>query len=588
MKFTIAALGLPALLVLSAFAATVARADGPAPPTWTPPGEKGQCSPIKGSKACKQIFRPFIVNKADGSGVTRLSLIESTSLSYADVAKTAKTLGEPLFPKNDSYTKKALAKRSYFGVMLDTENEIIEPALYPHILPISDKVALALANTSTTFYQKNSPYYTPVNKYYFVNLDGKLTKPEQPGIDPANLYYVGGYYSDLPAQIFELIGRDTARGTVTLRQYDSYGQERAVFNNILLHKRRDNFDSFEVSIYANSKDNFVMSALEPATGERASLWFRADGSVIGYRPPAEVRSILNFGANRAGYAKNTQSQLVEVIGRLPFNTALKDDRLYHPLDVNGERVAAPSNFIGMARLHYSRDSYGDLSTSQKYFSDWLLVYALPTGYGFKISARTSSSVEYPALVRAENVLLDEKTLKMFSGFGFSRIADDNHAMIVRPFDRYEPDGVTPAQGALPDKWRRAIDWPSISFTATEGRIGEMAYNTSTEAFFAFGQQALAHNREYARRMALYQQEKAAQAAERERDRAIREAELKAYYEKQRQQEEEYAKERSKYRRKTGAEEFLEALKNRRSYSIERADGSKIYCQDNGDGTEYCF
>ena len=587
MKFFCAALCTLVFLAASLSGALVARADGPIPPSSTSSAEAGQCSPIKGSKACKQTFRTFTVNKADGSGSTKVALIEDRTLTYAKIVKTASTLGEPLPPKNDSYTKSTMEKSPYFGVMLDAENKIIEPALYRHILPVSDKVALAVANEVTRFYGKDSSYYTPVNKYYFVNLDGKLTKPEQPGIDPARLYYVGGYYSGLPAQIFEYVGGDAARGTATLRQYDAYGRERAVFDNILLHKRQNNYDSFELSFYVNSQDDFVISALHPETGEPATLWFKADGSVIGYRGPSEVRSMLEIGAK-----DRTQAELVELVGRLPIITDLKDDRLYHPLDRDGERVAAPSNFIGMARMYYSRSSVGDVSTAQNYYRGWLLVYALPTGYGFKISDRASSSVQYPAIVSAEDVLLDEKSLKMLSGFGYSRIADGDLAMIVRPFDRYEADGVTPAEGALPKQWHRIFESTGSKFTANQGELSEKSYSTSTEAFFAIGQDELGQDREYARRQEVYQRERAALEAEQAAERARREAELQAHFEREAAREAEYAKARAQYRPKTGVEEFNERMALMQSHwnrpkLAELPAGTKI-CYDMGDGSDFCF
>jgi len=590
MKFFCAALCTLVFLAASLSGALSARADGPMPPSSTPYAEAGQCSPIKGSKACKQTFRTFTVNKADGSGSTKVALIEDRTLSYAKIAKTASTLGEPLFPKNDSYTKSSMEKWPYFGVMLDAENKIIEPSLYRHILPVSDKVALAVANEVTRFYGEDSGYYTPVNKYYFVDLDGKLTKPQQPGIDPARLYYVGGYYSGLPAQVFEFIGRDEARGTAILRQYDGYGRERAVFDNIVLHRRQNNYDSFELSFYVNSQYDFVVSALHPDTGEPASLWFKADGSVIGYRAPSEVRSTLEAGAK-----DRVQAELVELVGRLPILSELKDDRLYHPLDLDGERVAAPSNFIGMARMFYSRSSAGDVSTAQNYYRGWLLVYALPTGYGFKVSDRASSSVQYPAIVSAEDVLLDEKRLKMLSGFGYSRIADGSLAMIVRPFDRYESDGVTPAQRALPKQWHRVFERTGsggMKFTATEGELSEKSYSTSTEAFFAIGQDELTHDREYARRQEVYQQERAALEAQQAVERARREAELQAHFEREVAREAEYAKARAQYRPKTGVEEFnerMELMKNHwnRPNQVELPAGTKI-CYDMGDGSDFCF
>ena len=581
---------LHALILFAAgcLTAPMAIADGPFPPDHTTRADAGQCDPIKGSKACKQTFQSFTVNKADGSGSTKVSLIEERSLSYTTIAKTASTLGEPLYPKNDSYTKTSMTKWPYFGVMLTDENKIIEPPLYRHILPVSDKVGLAIANEVTRFYGKDSGYYTPTNKYYWVNLDGKLTKPERPGMDPGSFYYVGGYGS-LPAQVFEFLGRDDTRGTATLRQYDGYGKERAVFDNIVLHKRKDNYDTFEVSFYVNSQYDFVVSALHPDTGEPASLWFKADGSVIGYKEPMEPRSMLQYGTK-----DKTHTGLVRIVGKLPVLTDLRDDTLYHPVDINGEKVPAPDNFIGMTRLFQSRGTNGDLSTAQNYYTGWLLVYALPTGYGFKISDR-ATGYNYPGMVSAYDVLYGEKYLKMFSGFGYSRVADGSFATIVRPFDRYEEDGLTPAERALPAQWHRAITDSSGGMRLTaamENVITEEGYDTSSEAFEAIRRYEVEWDQQYAAQQEIYRQQRAAEEAAREIERVRREAELKAYYAAEAKKEAEYAAARNEYRPKTGVEEFNErmALMENHWNRTNKADlpvGTEI-CYDMGDGSDFCF
>ena len=123
-----------------------------------------------------------------------------------------------------------------------------------------------------------------------------------------------------------------------------------------------------------------------------------------------------------------------------------------------------------------------------------------------IRSRATNSAQYPAIVSAEDVLTDENRLKMFSGLGYARIADGDPAMIVRPFDRYETDGVTPAQGALPKQWHRVFERTGgggMKSTATKGELSEKSYNTSTEAFFAIGQDEIAQDREYARRQEVY-------------------------------------------------------------------------------------
>ncbi len=575
-----------AALAFMLFASGVASAGGPFIPKFVPLPKDATCDPINRSDACQRTDKDFKVNKADGSGTTIVSLIEDRTLSYSKIAKTGKVMGEPYFPKDDSYTKKTLAARPYYGAMLKPSGEIIEPAIYPYLIPVSDKVALAKANESSRFYGKDNAYRLETNKFYFVNMDGKLTQPERPGIDPRNLYFIGGYYGSLPAQVFEVIGRDEARGTVTMRQYDSYGNERAVFDNIILHKRKDIYDSYELSFYVNSQYDFVVSALHPETGEPAALWFKADGSVIGYRVSAVVRSTLELGSK-----DRVQPELVEVVGQLPVITSLRDDRLYHPLDLDGERVAAPSNFIGMARMFQSHSSAGDLSSAMSYYRGWLLVYALPTGYGYKIADSGSSSHQYPAIVNAEDVLLSEKSLKMFSGFGYSRVADGSLAIILRPFDRYEADGVTPADRALPAEWHRVFQ-SQTKFTATEGELAAKSYPTSTEAFFAIGQDEIAQDRAYAQRQAEYKRQLAEREAEQAVERARREAELRAHFEREAKREAEYAKARAQYRPKTGAEEFNERMalmKNHwnRPNPVELPAGTKI-CYDMGDGSDFCF
>lgn len=565
-----------------------AQADGPFAPEYISHAEAGQCIPIKRSKACQRTDQSFVVNKADGSGTTNVAIIEDNTLSYSKISKTAKMLGEPLSPKTDSYAKKTLEKRAYRGLMLEDEAKIIEPAIYSMILPVSDKVALATANESTRFYGKDNPYRTETNKFYFVNLDGKLTKPERPGMVPNSFYYIGGNGSRMPVHIFEYIGRDDKRGTITVRQYDGYGNERAVFDNIVHHKRKDNYDSYEASFYVSPVSNqFTVSALHPETGEPASLWFESDGSVIGYKTPAEIRSILLLGSK-----KNTISNLVSVVGELPILTDLKDDRLYHPVDWHGEKKASPNNFIGMTRLFHSQSSLGG-STPQNYYSGWLLVYALPTGYGFKISDH-ASGYQYPGIATAYDVLGSEHELKMFSGFGYRKVADGSFVTLLRPFDKYQEDGITPAERALPAQWHRAFSNAEgyMKLTAsTDDQLSNKGYASSTEAFETIGLAELANDRAHAERRAALRKQQAEKQARQDAERARRQAELKAHFAKEAQRKAALMA-KNKHRRKTGAEEFEERMKlmenhwNRQSKPA-MPTGTRI-CYDMGDGSEFCF
>lgn len=571
-----------AVFATALLASGPARADGPFTQTWNPHAEPGQCVPIKGSKACERTDLVYTVNKADGSGTTKVSLIEDNTLSWSRISKMAKAMGEPFHPKTDSYQKKVLERTTWRGARLPGEGSTIEPPLYLYLFPVSDKVALIEP------YDKSRTPET--DKLYFVALDGKLDVPVGPGIQRNRLYYIGGYYAGMPAQVFELIGRDEARGTFTLRQYDGYGRERAVFDNIVLHKRKDNYDSYELSFYVNSQYEFVVSALHPDTGEPASLWFNADGSVSGYRPPAEVRSVLEVGAK-----DRTQSELLAIVGQLPVMTDLRDDRLYHPLNLSGEKIPAPDNFIGMARMFHTRSSNGDMSTAPNYYSGWLLVYGLETGYGYKVADRAMTSFNYPAMVSAEDVLASEASFKMLSGFGHSRVADGSLATIVRPFDRYEADGVTPAEGALPAQWHRVFTNSDGGLTLTaSAEIPAKTYATSTEAFFAIGQDEIASDLEYARRQEEHRREWAALQAERDAEKARREAELQAYYAREAEIEAAYAAKRNEYRPKTGAEEFFERMEEYKRANSRPAGVQAPFkpqtteCYDQGDGTEMCF
>ena len=575
------------VLAIGILSGGAAHADGPFAPQFIPHAEPGQCIPIKRSKACQRTDQNYLVNKADGSGTTYVSIIDDNTLSYSTISKTASMLGEPLYPKDDSYTKKTLAARFYRGLMLKDEAKIIEPAIYSYILPVSDKVALATANDSTRFYGKNNPYRTDTNKFYFVNLDGKLTKPERPGMVPNSFYYIGGYYSGMPAHVFERVRINEARGTLTVRQFDGYGNERAVFDNILIHKRKDNYDSFEFSFYVNSDTKtFTVSALHPETGEPASLWFASDGSVIGYRPPVEPRSIL------INDKESINTGLVSIVGQLPVLTDLKDDRLYHPVDGNGEKIPAPDNFIGMARLFHKQGKVGSVSTAHNYYSKWVLVYALPTGYGFKTDY--GSDFDSQGIRSAYGVLSAENKLKMFSGFGYRRVADGSFATILRPFDQYQEDGVTPVERALPTVWSQV--WSSsehgMSLVATtDDKDPEKTFTSSTEAFEAIGRARVAHDRAYAARVAASRKAQAEQQAFYEAERARRQAELQAHFAKEAQRKAELMA-KNKYRPKTGAEEFEERMKLMQNHWSQKnkpnlAPGTKI-CYDMGDGSDFCF
>lgn len=568
----------------------IAKADGPFAPSFIPHKKEGQCVAIKRSKACERRDQSYLVNKADGSGTTYISLIEDNTLSYSTISKTAEKLGEPLFPKDDSYTKKTLAARSYRGLMLKDEGKIIEPAVYPFILPVSDKVALAQANESTRFYGKSNPYYTPTNKFYFVGLDGKVTKPSAPGMDPNTFYYIGGYYGGIPAQVFERVSSDPARGTVTLRQFDGYGNERAVYDNFVPETKKTNADAYELSfLIDNMSGNFVASALHPDTGELASMRFSPSGDFLGYGGPVAIRSIVTNSA------KNLRRfELLTVVGQLPMLTDFEDETLYHPVDETGEKIPAPENFIGMSRMYSSR-SDGDHTTGNVYYENWLLVYALPTGYGFKISNGAGRPVHNSHNSKsALNVLADEQSLKMLSGFAYRKISHKLAVNLIRPFDNYEEDQVTPASGALPAKWQRVLAENGSSLTITgrsHNTIGGKTFATADEALSAINLADIQQQREYAQGIAAYRKEAAAKQAERDAERARRDAELQAHFAKEaKKRAEALAKER--LRPKTGAEEFEERMALmtnhwNRKHKADFGPGARI-CYDMGDGSDFCF
>lgn len=575
---------LPAGVFVAAILACAipASAGGPLAPKFMPLPHDGTCEPIQRSNACQRTDKDFTVNKADGSGTTTISIIENNTLSFSRIANMTKALGEPFHPKTDSYEKKTIAARTYYGAMLKDTGEIIENAMYPYFLPVSDKVAIAKAH------EYSGTSGGVVHKFYWVNLDGKLTEPERPGMKPNTFYYIGGY-EGFPVQVFEYVSHDTERGTYTLRQYDAYGKERAIFDNIVLHKRRDENDSFELDFFPNSTKTFVVSALHPDTGEPASLWFATDGSVLGYRPPAEVRSVLAVDAK-----KSRQDELVQIVGQLPVRTGLKDDRLYHPLDMKGERVAAPDNFLGMARMFSWSGRTGGADNGQVHYRGWLLVYDLGTGYGYKISDRATTASDYPWMVTAEEVLKSEGDLKMLAGFEAAPI-DGYTRTVIRLFDRYEADGITPAAGAVPASWRqvnRNSD-NALKVTATT-ELREESYATANDAFAAIKQREMEHKAEYARRQEVYRQEMAVWQAERDAQEARYQAEQQARLEREAAQEAEWARKRAQYRPKTGAEEYAERLEAyRRQQGLSSGVDTPFKrttteCYDQGDGTEKCF
>ncbi|MEM5518551.1 hypothetical protein WNY37_16455 [Henriciella sp. AS95] len=578
---------LAATLFLAAMTASApsASAGGPSVPSWNPHAEPGQCVPIERTKSCERTDLVYLVNKADGSGTTRVALIEDRSLSFRKISKMAKAMGEPFDRKINSYAKEVLEESLWRGARLPDEGRTIEPPLYLYVYPVSDKVALI------------EPYDkvpTPeTDLLYFVALDGKIAEPVRPGIRRDRLVYIGGRHRNMPAHVFELVSSDKERGTATFRQYDGYGNVRAVFDNIVRHKPKDNFDSWELDFVIYGPQHFVTSALHPVTGEPASLWFNADGSVMGYRPPAVPRSVIQIGTKDRSW-----TDLFSLVGELPEFTGLKDNRLYHPLDVNGKLWPAPDNFVGMARMFDwpHRNSAG-APTGNNNYRGWLLVYNLGTGYGYKIADRDRPKSDYPAMVSAPYVLNAEKDLKMLAGFQTAPIDGSNgyKRTVIRLFDRYEADGVTPAAGAVPASWRevnRNSD-NGLRVTATT-ELREESYATASEAFAAMRQRELEHKAEYARRQEIYRQERLAWQAEREAQEARYQAEQQARLEREAAQEAEWARKRAQYRPKTGAEEYAERMEE---YKRQQGLSSGVQapfkrqtteCYDQGDGTEKCF
>lgn len=569
-------------LVTTLSGAITASAGGPSVPSLNPHAEPGQCVPIERTKACERTDLVYLVNKADGSGTTKVALIEDRSLSFSKISKMAKAMGEPFHTKIDSYAKGVLEKSLWRGVRLRDEGRTIEPPLYRYVYPVSDKVALIEPYDKAPTPEKDL--------LYFVALDGKLAEPVRPGIRRDRLVYVGGRHRNMPAHVFELVSVDKERGTATFRQYDGYGNERAVFDNIVRHKPKDEFDSWELDFVIYGPQHFVTSALHPVTGEPVSLWFNADGSVMGYRPPAVPRTVIQIGNKERPW-----TDLFSIVGELPVFTGLKDNRLYHPLDVHGELWPAPDNFVGMARMFsWAETNSASALTGNNVYRGWLLVYDLGTGYGYKIADRDRPKSDYPAMVSAPYVLNAEADLKMLAGFKVEKIEGYNRA-VVRLFDQYEADGITPAAGAVPAGWhqvyRNSDDGLRIS-ASTE--ILEESYATANEAFAAIRQREVEHKAEYARRQEIYRQEMAVWQAEREAQEARYQAEQQARLEREAAQEAEWARKRAQYRPKTGAEEYAERMEE---YKRQQGLSSGVQapfkrttteCYDQGDGTEKCF
>ncbi|WP_084420132.1 hypothetical protein [Henriciella litoralis] len=573
----------PALFLLATLGTAMpASAGGPGVQSWNPHAEPGQCVPIERTKACERTDLVYLVNKADGSGTTKVALIEDKSLSFSKISKMAKAMGEPFDRKIGSEQKKVFERRSWRGARLPDEGRTIEPALYEYMFPVSDKVALIEPHDLAP--------KPDDDLLYFVALDGKLDAPVRPGIPRDRLYYIGGYYGNMPAQVFELVSTDEARGTATLRQFDGYGNERAIFDNIVLHQRRDDFDSFELDFFVIGPQHFVVSAQHPITGEPASLWFSADGSVMGYGDPTEPRTIT-----LAGTKDREWTNLFSFVGELPVFTGLKDNRLYYPLDRNGKNVDAPENFIGMARMFdWPRKNSGGGLTRNNNYRGWLLVYELPTGYGYKIADRARTDSDHLSMISAPNVLGTEDDLMMLAGFETAEIEGDRKS-VIRLFDRYEADGVTPAAGAVPAGWRQAYTWSNDGLRITAAtELGKESYATSKEAFAALRQKELEAAAEYARRGEISRQQMLAWQAEREAQEARYQAEQQARLAREAAQEAEWARKRAQYRPKTGAEEYAERMEE---YKRQQSLSSGVRppfrrktteCYDQGDGTEKCF
>jgi len=536
--------------------------------------KRGECADVPGKDYCElKSVRPYFVRAADGS-VVQFKVI-ARKASYKEIEKTSAQMGDKIRGR-DKQQKENLDGALLVG-LADAAGNVVEPPVYNQIVPISDKMALATAYLNDS----NSGY-----EYHLVPIDGKVTKSAGTVGEREAFYYIGGYWREAPAVVMTRGPRNDSTGLREVTLVDAYGKPKARHDNIIT----DN----DLGFFVFETGEIVARAHNPETNEEGSVRFGPDGEIKGYGPKIAFKDIL-VNANGSRFESNA----LMVVGRMPVVSSLPDETLYHPLAPDLTKMPAPDNFIGMARM-FTYDHNAAKSGRQQ---NWVLVYRTETGFGYKVAGEGTRGRAYNMPLRtAQSVLKSEADFRMYSGFGFTMERIDpaqpsrpKHAQyVVQEYTAYEPDGITPAAGAVPGQWRDMTLIPA-SYTNLTGKggdnLGKQTYATAEAAFKEGWRRVMAERAEKAAWERKLAQELAEAKERAARERLVRMEEMRRHFEEQ-----------QRYRpaqpqRENALSAFLGGLvgglnaaadrQMRENANIPR-NGYVTDCYAQGDGYELCF
>lgn len=502
--------GLLGLAVAAVLGMSVAWADGPT----IRHQQLNRCTPVAGKDYCEDDSRPYYVHAADGS-VVQLKLISRKS-SYKEIEKTSAQMGDKIKGRNKQ------DKENLDGVWLmglaDANGNMVEPPVYSQIVPISDKMALAAAYLN----DHGSSF-----EYHLIPIDGKVTKSAGRVGDRGAYYYVGGHRPKSPALVMERGRWDASTRLREVTLLDAYGKPKARYDNIIADG--------DLTFFVFESGDIVARAHNPETNEEGSVRFGPDGAVKGYGPKIAFKDIL---VNPKG--SRFEANALMVVGRMPVVSSLPDETLYHPLAPDLTKMPAPDNFIGMARMF----TYDHNAAKSGRHQNWVLVYKTEHGFGYKIAGEGTRGFAYNMPLRtAQSVLKAEADFRMYSGFGFTMEEIDpaqpsrpKHAQyVVQEYTAYEPDGITPAPGAVPGQWRDMTLIPD-TYTNLTGKdadnLGKQTYATAEAAFREGWRSVMAWRAEQAAWERELQQRLADQKARAIREHEMRLAEMQRHFEEQ--------------------------------------------------------
>ncbi|MEM7493402.1 MAG: hypothetical protein AAF296_08470 [Pseudomonadota bacterium] len=574
-------------ILLTALAVTSALPSFANPPrdpygpyvVWNAPHLREACVPLRQSDACMAQNQPFYtVNKADGSGILKLGITYERDRKPSKVNRERKTLGFGHQKKLNDLAKKTIRGGVFRGLYNVDTGEMVEPTAYGSwLVPISDSVGLTRFG----------------DVMHLVALNGKVHAPIAGPFTRGSTFYIRAN-NNTPVHMFVLEGNSEDWSQTEIHQYGPDGQVKKIYTNLLMDKRG------HVFMQDPADGSFIARARHPETGDEMSLRWDAQGNEIGYGYPVLSRFIATDIQNNNGYMN-----LMTRVGRLPMQTDLVDDTLYFPVNIEGRKIDAPDNFIGMARLNHH--SFQNRSSYHR-FQNWLLVYALEDGrFGYKVAHQANPNRKaYPDLNShtAHNVLAAEAEFMMLAGFGMQTENNRNpmssipiiNIYIAQVFDRYLSDGLTPAPGARPAGWYRFGLPREGKNIRLKSDMWEPSYPSSGRAFDGIIKQMIAEGKRDVATAQRFERERQELARRAEAERQARIAELIAEREQRERMRRAYeASPQFRRDQKRAAAEaewdaFVRDLRN--PVTINRVDGPskriETRCYDNGDGTATCF